>query len=105
MASFHTLRNEQRGARQRLLEADPWDLVIVDEAHHLNADERMGDTLAYGLLADLNRRKKTESLLFFTGTPHRGKDYGFFKLMQLSVRTSSIQSARVCLSFRSSGRR
>ena len=83
VASFHTLRNEQRGARQRLLEADPWDLVIVDEAHHLNADERMGDTLAYGLLAELNKRKKTESLLFFTGTPHRGKDYGFFKLMQL----------------------
>ena len=83
VASFHTLRNAQRGARQRLLEADPWDLVIVDEAHHLNADERMGDTLAYGLLADLNKRKKTESLLFFTGTPHRGKDYGFFKLMQL----------------------
>ena len=83
VASFHTLRNEQRGARQRLLDADPWDLVIVDEAHHLNADERMGDTLAYGLLAELNKRKKTESLLFFTGTPHRGKDYGFFKLMQL----------------------
>lgn len=83
VASFHTLRNEQRGARQRLLEADPWDLVIVDEAHHLNADERMGDTLAYGLLAELNKRRKTESLLFFTGTPHRGKDYGFFKLMQL----------------------
>lgn len=83
VASFHTLRHEQRGARQRLLEADPWDLVIVDEAHHLNADERMGDTLAYGLLAELNKRKKTESLLFFTGTPHRGKDYGFFKLMQL----------------------
>ncbi len=83
VASFHTLRNEQRGARQRLLEADPWDLVIVDEAHHLNADERMGDTLAYGLLAELNQRRKTESLLFFTGTPHRGKDYGFFKLMQL----------------------
>lgn len=83
VASFHTLRNEQRGARQRLLEADPWDLVIVDEAHHLNANERMGDTLAYGLLAELNKRSKTESLLFFTGTPHRGKDCGFFKLMQL----------------------
>ena len=35
VASFHTLRDDRRGARQRLLDADPWDLVIVDEAHHL----------------------------------------------------------------------
>ena len=82
-ASFHTLRDDRRGARERLLEADPWDLVIVDEAHHLNSDERTGDTLAYRLLSELNRRGKIESLLFFTGTPHRGKDYGFHKLMHL----------------------
>ncbi len=30
VASFHTLRDDRRGARQRLLDADPWDLVIVD---------------------------------------------------------------------------
>jgi ERCC4-related helicase len=82
VASFHTLRQES-GKRERLLEADPWDLVIVDEAHHLNCDERMGDTLAYSLLAEMQQRSRINSLLFFTGTPHRGKDYGFFGLMQL----------------------
>lgn len=82
-ASFHTLRDDRRGARQRLLNADPWDLVIVDEAHHLGVDERTGQTLAYSLISDLQDRGKINSLLFFTGTPHRGKDYSFFSLMHL----------------------
>lgn len=82
-ASFHTLRDDRRGARQRLLNADPWDLVIVDEAHHLGVDERTGETLAYSLVSDLQERGKINSLLFFTGTPHRGKDYSFFSLMHL----------------------
>ena len=83
VASFHTLRDDRRGARHRLLDADPWDLVIVDEAHHLSVDERAGETLAYSLVSDLQERGKINSLLFFTGTPHRGKDYGFFGLMRL----------------------
>ncbi len=82
-ASFHTLRDDRRGARERLLNAEPWDLVIVDEAHHLSVDERAGETLAYSLVSDLQARGKINSLLFFTGTPHRGKDYGFFGLMHL----------------------
>ncbi|WP_029032927.1 DEAD/DEAH box helicase [Salinarimonas rosea] len=83
VASFHTLRSDSRGARGRLLDAEGWDLVIVDEAHHLNLDERSGDTLAYGLLRELRDRGKIESLILFTGTPHRGKDWGFFGLMNL----------------------
>lgn len=83
VASFHTLRDDRRGARQRLLEADPWDLVIVDEAHHLGVDKRTGETLAYSLVSELEERHKVNSLLFFTGTPHRGKDFGFFGLMHL----------------------
>ena len=83
VASLHTLRDDRRGARRRLIDADPWDLVVVDEAHHLNSEERTGTTLAYSLLAQLEERRKLDSLLFFTGTPHRGKDYGFFGLMHL----------------------
>jgi ERCC4-related helicase len=83
VASFHTLRDDRRGARQRLLDADPWDLVIVDEAHHLGVDKRTGETLAYSLVSELEERSKINSLLFFSGTPHRGKDYGFFGLMRL----------------------
>ena len=83
VASFHTLRDDRRGARKRLLEADPWDLVVVDEAHHLSVDERTGETLAYSLVSELEQRGRLNSVLFFTGTPHRGKDYGFFGLMHL----------------------
>jgi ERCC4-related helicase len=83
VASIHTLRDDRRGARARLLDAEPWDAVIVDEAHHLNADERLGGTLAYSLLRDMEARRRINSLLFFSGTPHRGKDFGFLSLMQL----------------------
>ena len=83
VASFHTLRDDRRGARRRLLDADPWDLVIVDEAHHLSIDARTGETLAYSLISEMEERKKINSVLFFTGTPHRGKDFGFFGLMRL----------------------
>ena len=55
----------------------------MDEAHHLSIDARTGETLAYSLISDMEERKKINSLLFFTGTPHRGKDFGFFGLMRL----------------------
>ena len=55
----------------------------MDEAHHLSVDEKAGETLAYSLVSDLEARDKINSLLFFTGTPHRGKDFGFFGLMHL----------------------
>ena len=80
VASFHTLR--MKGARERLLTAEPWDLIIVDEAHHFQAQERT-TTLAFSLLQALEDAGKVKSLVLFTGTPHRGKDYGFMALMRL----------------------
>ena len=80
VASFHTLR--MRKARDRLLTAEPWDLVIVDEAHHFQAQERT-NVLTYTLLEQLENAGQIGSLVLFTGTPHRGKDYGFLALMQL----------------------
>jgi len=83
VASLQTMRMEQSGRRERLLNSDPWDLVIVDEAHHLNFDEHSGRTLGYELIEELDRRGKVGSMIFFTGTPHRGKDYGFWALLRL----------------------
>lgn len=80
VASFHTLR--LKGALERLLEAEPWDLIIIDEAHHFQAQERIA-TLTFSLLRALEDAGKINSLILFTGTPHRGKDYGFLALMQL----------------------
>ena len=86
VASVHTLRqevSEGRAEASAFLDAEPWDAVVVDEAHHLHADERTGETLSLELLKEMERRGKIKSLLLFTGTPHRGKDHGFFALLSL----------------------
>lgn len=83
IASLQMLRIDHRGRRQRLLDSQPWDLLIVDEAHHINADEKAGPTLGYKLAQQLVNEKKVTSMVFFTGTPHRGKNYGFLALLEL----------------------
>jgi superfamily II DNA or RNA helicase len=82
-ASLHTLRDDHKGRHERLLAAEKWDLVIVDEAHHVNFDERAGKTLNYQLLEQLLSPERAGSALFFTGTPHRGKHHNFFALVEL----------------------
>lgn len=69
--------------QNKLFEAEPWDLVIVDEAHHMNAENDQGRTLQYQLFEKLQEAGKVISTVFFTGTPHRGNDYGFWMLMKL----------------------
>jgi len=84
VASISTLDKDHKDRIERLLSADPWDLVIVDEAHHLNAEEHGGGkTLSYRLIERMQEANKIYSLIFFTGTPHRGKDFGFWSLMKL----------------------
>lgn len=83
VASAHTLRMDTGGRWDRLVEAQPWDLVLVDEAHHMNVDEDRGRTLAFQLVERLQTRGRVQSMVLFTGTPHRGKDYGFLSLLKL----------------------
>lgn len=83
VASLQTIRMDHPGRRERLLEAEAWDIVLVDEAHHLNNDEQAGPTLGYRLVRDLQDNQLIHSMVFFTGTPHRGKDHGFFALLHL----------------------
>ena len=83
VASLHTMREDRAGRHERLLDAPAWDMLIVDEAHHLNADKQTGKTLGYELVERLVEEQRVQSCLFFTGTPHRGKPYGFWSLMKL----------------------
>lgn len=83
VASLQTLRKDTNGRHARMLEAPPWDLVIVDEAHHLNADEKSGPTLGYRFVEKLAAANRVRSMIFFTGTPHRGKNFGFLSLLTL----------------------
>lgn len=83
IASFPTLAMDNSQRRKQILESEPWDLVIVDEAHHMNATERQGKTLQYQFFEELEESGKIISTILFTGTPHRGFDFGFFSLMKL----------------------
>ena len=83
VASLHTIRGDSDNRHKRIMEAEPWDMVIVDEAHHLNADEDRGPTLGYKLIDKLQTAGRIQAMVFFTGTPHRGKNFGFLSLMQL----------------------
>ena len=83
IASIQTLRKDHKGRHDRLLESKPWDLILVDEAHHLNADEKGGPTHAFRLVESMVNDNLVESMIFLTGTPHRGKNYGFLSLLSL----------------------
>ena len=83
VASAHTLRRDAGGRWDRLVESKPWDLVLVDEAHHMNVDKKAGRTLSFQLVERLQTRSRVRSMVLFTGTPHRGKDYGFLSLLKL----------------------
>ena len=83
IASAHTLRLDKGDRWERLFDAKSWDLVLIDEAHHMNVDEQGHRTLSYQLVERLQERGKIQSLVLFTGTPHRGKDPGFLSLLKL----------------------
>lgn len=83
IASLQTLRKDNRKRHERMLDAPAWDLILVDEAHHLNADEQGGPTLGYRFVEKIVQAGKVTSMIFFTGTPHRGKNFGFISLLKL----------------------
>lgn len=83
VVSLQTLREDRDGRHKRLLNSEAWDLVIVDEAHHLSAYEDSGASLGYNLLRKMQEAGRIDGLLLFTATPHKGKDYGFLALLQL----------------------
>ena len=83
IASAHTLRLDKGGRWARIFDAKPWDLVLIDEAHHLNVDDQGHRTLSFELVEALQERGKVHSLVLFSGTPHRGKDRGFLSLLKL----------------------
>lgn len=57
-----------------------WDLVIVDEAHHMAGYEKR-ETQAYMLGTVLSRNAR--HLVLATATPHKGDPQNFLKLLQL----------------------
>ena len=83
VASMQTLRIDRGGRHERLFSAPPWDMVIVEEAHHLSVSDQGDYTLAYRLVERLEKQRLIRSMVFLTGTPHRGKPEAFWALLRL----------------------
>lgn len=84
VASIH--RAALRGNSEAFLRAPPWDVIIVDECHHLSDWQRGGGrpTLGYRLVRDLVERQQTTSrLILMSGTPHQGHHERFENLLKL----------------------
>src|SRR5690554_19969 len=77
-------RLKQENHLQSLLEAEPWDFVIFDEAHRLSRRQyglKLESSERYDLARSL--RQKTENILLLTATPHQGKQDKFIALLEL----------------------
>jgi ERCC4-related helicase len=82
IGSIDKLKDE--GHLDSLLQAEPWDLVIFDEAHRLSRRQ-------YGMKYDasqrfqlaLTLRDHTQSMLLLSATPHQGKADKFHSLLNL----------------------
>jgi len=58
-----------------------WDLIIIDEAHHMSASDPEHKTERYQLGELLSQ--KTDHLLLLTATPHKGDPANFCLFLQL----------------------
>jgi superfamily II DNA or RNA helicase len=80
-------------------ESGPWDVLIVDEAHHLSdwSVEGNDPRLRMRLVRDLVRKRLNPDgrVILLTGTPHQGHDARFRNLLKLlSERESDERDAR-----------
>ena len=72
--------------REQVLNSGPWDVVIVDECHHLTDWEPGGGNPRdnYRLIRDLLAKLDADArVLFLSGTPHQGHQARFENLLQL----------------------
>jgi SNF2-related domain len=91
LVSSHLMRRRER--QGELLQAEPYDLVVLDEAHHArtrretsSADaERGGDRLRANTLMQLMRqlRSRTRGLLLLTATPMQVSELEVWDLLAL----------------------
>ncbi|XHX78562.1 MAG: helicase-related protein [Stenomitos frigidus ULC029] len=83
LASSHLVRRKER--MQELLEAEPWDLVVLDEAHHARRKSPQERKDTPNRLLELMRqlRFKTTALLLLSATPMQIDPIEVFDLLSL----------------------
>jgi superfamily II DNA or RNA helicase len=70
---------------EQIVQTPPWDIVIVDECHHLSAwsPEGQKPTEAYRLVRELVARQATDGrVILMSGTPHQGHAQRFENLLR-----------------------
>ena len=75
---------------EQVLNSGPWDIVVVDECHHLTDWEPGGGNPRenYRLVRDLLAKMDADGrVLFLSGTPHQGHQARFENLLELLRRT------------------
>jgi len=85
-------------ARQVFLDeprhAPPYDVVIIDEAHHV-AQRTTGTKRLVVLARELARKSADGALLMLTATPHDGKTESFLSLLRLLDPHVELDAGRV----------
>ena len=84
VASIH--RAVHKGHFDSIVDSKPWDIIIVDECHHLSAWEHEGGkaSQAYKLVQSLiERQGLTGRVILMSGTPHQGHQTRFENLLKL----------------------
>ena len=83
LASSHLVRRTER--MQQLLDADPWDLVVLDEAHHARrkSPQERKDTPNRLLQLMEQLKSKTGSLILLSATPMQIDPIEVFDLLHL----------------------
>lgn len=83
LASSHLVRRTER--MQQLLDANPWDLVILDEAHHARRKSPQNREETPNRLLELIQqlKEKTRSLILLSATPMQIDPIEVFDLLNL----------------------
>ncbi|MEC4853787.1 MAG: helicase-related protein [Jaaginema sp. PMC 1079.18] len=85
LASSHLVRRQER--MQELLEAEPWDLVVLDEAHHARrkSPQQRKDTpnSLLTLVRQLRQQGQAQSLILLSATPMQIDPIEVFDLLHL----------------------
>ncbi|NOT42916.1 MAG: DEAD/DEAH box helicase [Alphaproteobacteria bacterium] len=94
--------------RARVLDSGPWDVVVVDECHHLSDWGFKGGkaNLAFKLVSDLVSKLPPEGrLILMSGTPHQGHQARFENILRLlSDNSKDIAGASGRVIFRTKDR-
>jgi len=76
---------KRRDRQDQLVEADPWDLVLVDEAHHARRKEYLTQKYRPNRLLELATRLRSRArcLLFLTATPMQINQVEIWDLLKM----------------------